>query len=84
MLKECKGFKLRVSKPLTQKKIFDLIVQIYTTEDKKENETKKEKILDQISGLDGIKIIVADDNSINQAVIMGLLENATNRYISCK
>ncbi len=74
-IKESKEFKFRVTKPLTQKKIFDLIVDIYTSKEEANNESTKEKILEEISAFQGVKIVVADDNSINQAVIMGLLEN---------
>jgi CheY-like chemotaxis protein len=75
IIKDSQEFKYRITKPLTQKKIFDLIVEVYTAENKEDDESAKEKILDQISNFEGIKIVVADDNSINQAVIMGLLEN---------
>ena len=74
-IKESKEFKFRVTKPLTQKKIFDLIVDIYTSKEEADNESTKEKILEEISAFQGARVIVADDNSINQAVIMGLLEN---------
>jgi len=74
-IQESKEFKFRVTKPLTQRKIFDLIVKIYTTTSQEESQSTKEEILKDTSIFEGVKIIVADDNSINQAVIMGLLED---------
>ncbi len=68
-------FDYRIIKPFTQQRIVDMVVEIFSEQKKilpkpKELVTVKE----QLSQLAPSKILLAEDNEINQKVILGLLK----------
>ena len=67
--------------PLTQQKIFQLIVDLYSAQGRARVEEKRSALRKRMKNLVGRNILVADDNVINQAVIMGLLSKAGMRGI---
>ncbi len=62
-----------LQKPVTQRKVFEMILDLYVEEGKKYEENTIEIFREKFRERRGDRILVADDNAINQAVIMGLL-----------
>ena len=62
-----------LQKPITQKKVFQMILDLYAEQGKKYEENTIEVFREKFRERLGDRILVADDNAINQAVIMGLL-----------
>ncbi len=62
-----------LQKPVTQRKVFEMILDLYAEEGKKYEENTIEIFREKFRERRGARILVADDNAINQAVIMGLL-----------
>lgn len=68
-------FDYRIIKPFTQQRIVDMVVEIFS-EQKNILSKPKERITvkEQLSQLSASKILLAEDNEINQKVILGLLK----------
>jgi len=62
-----------LQKPVTQRKVFEMILDLYAEEGKKHEENTIEIFREKFRERRGDRVLVADDNAINQAVIMGLL-----------
>ncbi len=66
---------MHLKKPFTQETIFDTIMELYgehkTMIDGAENLVKKDELL----VLNGSRILLVEDNVLNQTVVLGLLEN---------
>ncbi len=62
-----------LKRPLTQQKVFRLILGLYHQEGSQQEENSIDEIRRRLASRKGSRILVADDNAINQAVILGLL-----------
>ena len=66
----------QLSKPFNQQMLFHVILELFSKE-KAQNQVEPAKISKKdLKVLDGSKIILAEDNVINQTVILGLLEGS--------
>ena len=63
-----------LKRPLTQQKVFEFILNLYSAGSVKRR--TKENLAALMTPYAGARIVIADDNPINQAVIMGLLSKA--------
>jgi len=75
--KKVEGLKIDayLSKPFTQQMLFDVIVTIFDTEKKNRKSQKQKYQHEDMLVLRGSRILLADDNTMNQAVVEGLLED---------
>jgi len=64
-----------LKKPFNQKMIFDTILELYSDEDVDSIENVSSITKDDLLVLSGSRILLAEDNHINQTVILGLLED---------
>jgi len=64
-----------LEKPFNQEMIFNSILDLFTTEGSKKQYDTLESTNDEFGVIRGTTLLLAEDNTINQAVIMGLLEN---------
>lgn len=72
-----KKFKIdaQINKPFNQQNFLDAIFEAYDKKVEKKDKEKKEYTKEDIAQLKGSKIILAEDNQINQALILGFLSN---------
>ncbi len=63
-----------LAKPFNQQMIFSVILELYNKESLKEIEGKYKVGKKDLSVLRGSRILLAEDNAINQTVLLGLLE----------
>ncbi|MBS1718711.1 MAG: response regulator [Armatimonadetes bacterium] len=63
-------FTMRISKPIRQSYLYDAIMRVVGTPDE---EAKDVQVSTTEKPLDGLKILVAEDNLVNQKVALGLL-----------
>ncbi len=64
-----------LSKPFNQEMIFNMILELFSKETNNTSIIKLRTSKDDLNVIRGSHILLAEDNSINQAVILGLLEN---------
>jgi CheY-like chemotaxis protein len=64
-----------LKKPFNQKMIFDTILELYSDENIDSVEDEGSVTKDDLLVLSGSRILLAEDNHINQTVILGLLED---------
>jgi len=64
-----------LSKPFNQQMLFDLIITLFDSSKKNRKSQKQKYQHEDMLVLRGSKILLADDNTMNQAVVEGLLED---------
>ncbi len=64
-----------LNKPFTQQMIFNVILDLYADGSSKLSHSTYEEQKSLLKQSSGKKILLAEDNTVNQAVILGLLEN---------
>jgi len=64
-----------LSKPFNQEMIFKMILELFSKEDVKSSNKNRKITKDNLQDIRGSHILLAEDNSINQAVMSGLLED---------
>jgi len=64
-----------LKRPFTQQKIFEMILHIYGKGGQSLSKDELAKLQEELKKRKHNKILIADDNAINQAVIKGLLTN---------
>lgn len=62
------------SKPIFQSELLEIITKYYS--DDKEKEDKKNEVISTVSDLAGKKILLAEDNELNQEIAAAILEEA--------
>lgn len=62
------------SKPIFQSELLEIITKYYS--DDKEKEDKKTEVISTVSDLEGKKILLAEDNELNQEIAAAILEEA--------
>ncbi len=62
-------------KPFNQKMIFSLIIELFSSENLKSTEHIGKLTKKDLQVLKGSKILLAEDNAVNQTVMLGLLED---------
>lgn len=62
------------SKPIFQSELLEIITKYYS--DGKEKEDKKNEVISTVSDLAGRKILLAEDNELNQEIAAAILEEA--------
>jgi len=70
-----------LKRPFTQQKIFEMILNIYGKRSESLGKDGLAKLQEELKKRKHNKILIADDNAINQAVIKGLLTNIGFRAI---
>ncbi len=69
-------FDSRIVKPFTQQRIMDMVVDIYTKKPRvKYKRRLRDSVKEELQHLPHSKILLTEDNEINQKVILGLLKN---------
>jgi polar amino acid transport system substrate-binding protein len=64
-----------LTKPFNQMMIFDMILHLFDVEDSTKESLKVKKVSkDDLMRLEGSHILLAEDNKINQSVILGILD----------
>ncbi|MEA2111896.1 MAG: ATP-binding protein [Campylobacterota bacterium] len=70
-------FDYRIIKPFTQQRIMDMVIDIYTNVPKTAYKRRlRDSVKEELAHLPPSKILLTEDNEINQKVILGLLKNA--------
>jgi len=65
----------QLAKPFNQQMIFHVILELFSKESVKRTETTSKVTKNDLSVLGGSRILLAEDNVINQTVMLGLLED---------
>jgi len=65
----------QLAKPFSQQMIFSVILELFSKESVKKTETMPKVTKNNLSVLRGSRILLAEDNVINQTVLFGLLED---------
>jgi len=65
----------QLAKPFNQQMIFSVILELFSKESVKRTQTMSKVTKNDLSVLSGSRILLAEDNVINQTVIFGLLED---------
>ncbi|MGE5396672.1 MAG: response regulator, partial [Chitinophagales bacterium] len=69
------GFEKILSKPITQSMLFDAILDLFGEEITRNNTTHEQDVISGLDEVRGARILVAEDNQINQQVVREILEN---------
>jgi len=64
-----------LTKPATQQRVFELILNLYGAKEREESK-EWEELGEKLRKYEGMNVLIADDNTINQAVMMGLVSKA--------
>jgi len=64
-----------LSKPFNQQMLFRVILELFSKESLKRTETRQKVTKNNLSVLRGSRILLAEDNVVNQTVMFGLLED---------
>jgi signal transduction histidine kinase/CheY-like chemotaxis protein/HPt (histidine-containing phosphotransfer) domain-containing protein len=74
------GIKKRLTKPVTESQLFDAVVDVFEIQHesllKGALDTKKEPITEQMTEIQGAKILLVEDNEINQQVAQEILQQS--------
>jgi len=65
----------QLAKPFNQQMIFSVLLELFAKESMKKTQTLPQITKNDLSVLSGSRILVAEDNVINQTVLLGLLED---------